>query len=62
MQFWGKGKIGNQDFEFGAQGNKAIYFRDTREELPRWEDVMNNIECFYHLHDTAVSMKVLTVV
>ena len=33
-QFWGTGKIGNHDFEFGEQGNKTIYFRWTREEVP----------------------------
>ena len=32
--FWGKGNIGNQDFDFGKQGNKDIYFRETREQVP----------------------------
>ena len=30
-QFWGTGNIGNEDFDFGEQGNKAIYFRGIRE-------------------------------
>ena len=30
-QFWGTGNIGNEDFDFGEQGNKAIYCRGTRE-------------------------------
>ena len=36
-QFWGIGKIGNQDFDFGEQGNKAIYLRETREQTPQWQ-------------------------
>ena len=36
-QFWGTGNMGNQDFDFGEQGNKAIYFRGTR--IP-WEDII----------------------
>ena len=31
-QFWGTGNIGNQNFDFGEQGSKAIYFRGTREQ------------------------------
>ena len=27
-QFWGTGDIGDKDFEFGEQGNRAIYFQD----------------------------------
>ena len=38
--FWGTGNIGNQDFDFGEQGNKAIYFRGTREQVPSWKDLM----------------------
>ena len=30
-QFWGTGNKENQDFIFGEQGSKAIYFRGTRE-------------------------------
>ena len=29
-QFWGTGNIENQDFDFGEQGSKAIYFCRTR--------------------------------
>ena len=32
-KFWGKGDIENEDFDFGEQGNKAIYFRVTREQV-----------------------------
>ena len=34
MQFGGKGNIGNTDFDFEEQKNKAIYFRGTREQVP----------------------------
>ena len=27
------GNIGNQDFDFGEQGNKVMYFRKTREQV-----------------------------
>ena len=27
----------NQEFDFGEQGKKAIYFRGTREHVPLWE-------------------------
>ena len=33
MQFWGTGKIENQDFVFGEQGIKASFSRGTREGL-----------------------------
>ena len=33
-QFWRTGNIGNQDFDFGEQGNEAIFFRGTREQVP----------------------------
>ena len=33
-QFWGTGKIGNKYFDFGEQGNKSIYFRGTRQQVP----------------------------
>ena len=33
-QFWETGNIGNEDFDFGEQENKAIYFRRTREQVP----------------------------
>ena len=33
-QSWGTGNIENQDFGFGEQGTKAIYFRGTRELVP----------------------------
>ena len=36
-QFWGTGNIENQDFVFGEQGKKAIYFRGTRELVPPTE-------------------------
>ena len=29
MQFWGTRNIENQDFYFGKQGNKAVYFSGT---------------------------------
>ena len=32
-QFWGTKNIGKEDFDFGEQGNKVIYFRATR-----WQD------------------------
>ena len=32
--FWGTGNIGNQDFDFGEQGTKTIYFRGTRKHVP----------------------------
>ena len=32
-KFWGLRNIGNEDFDFGQQGNKAIYFRGTREQV-----------------------------
>ena len=32
-QFWGTGNIESQDFNFGEQGNKAVYFRGTREKV-----------------------------
>ena len=34
-QFWGTWNIGNEDFDFGKQKNKAIYFRGTREQVLR---------------------------
>ena len=33
-QFWGLGNKENQDFIFGEQRSKAIYFRGTRELAP----------------------------
>ena len=34
-QFWGTGNNAvKEDFDFGKQGNKAIYFRGTREQVP----------------------------
>ena len=30
----GTGYIENQDFDFGEQGNEAIYFRETKEQIP----------------------------
>ena len=33
-QFWGTGNIENQAFVFGGQGNKAIFFEGTREQVP----------------------------
>ena len=42
--FCGTGNVENQDFDFGEQGNKAIYFRGTREQvhtLPP-EELKNN--------------------
>ena len=38
-QFWGTWNIGNEDCGFGEQGNKAIYFRGTRDRVPPWEGV-----------------------
>ena len=32
-QFWGTGNIGNEDFYFGEQEKKTIYFRGTREQV-----------------------------
>ena len=32
-QYWGTGNTGNEDFDFGQQGNKVIYFRGTREQV-----------------------------
>ena len=29
-QFWGTVNMENEDFDFGEQGNKLIYFRGTR--------------------------------
>ena len=29
-QFWGTGNIENQDFVFGEQGNKAIFFEENK--------------------------------
>ena len=39
-QFWGTGNIGNQYNGFGEQGNEAIYFRGTREQVLPWEGLM----------------------
>ena len=36
-QFWGTRNIENQDFDFGKQGNNAIFSRGTREQVPHWE-------------------------
>ena len=33
-QFWGTWNIGNRDLAFGEQGSRAIYFRETRAEVP----------------------------
>ena len=33
-QYWGTGNIRKQIFDFGEQGNKPIYFRGTREQVP----------------------------
>ena len=33
-QFWGTGNIENQDFVFFGTGEKAIYFRGTKELVP----------------------------
>ena len=42
MQFWGIGNIENQDFDFGEQGNKAIYFRGAREQISPWEGLTHS--------------------
>ena len=35
-QFWGTGNIGNDDFDFGQQGNKAIELEhDTTNKVTR---------------------------
>ena len=34
-QIWGTGDIGNEDFDFGQQGNKSIYFRGTMKQVAR---------------------------
>ena len=36
-QYWGKGNIRKQFFFGGEQGNKLLYFRGTREQVPHWE-------------------------
>ena len=36
-QCLGAGNIGNQDFDFGEQGSKAMYFSGTRKQP--WEDL-----------------------
>ena len=33
-QYWGTGNIENKFSHFGEQGNKPIYFRGTREQVP----------------------------
>ena len=33
-QYWGTGNIENNFSIFGEQGNKPIYFRGTREQVP----------------------------
>ena len=38
-QFWGTGNIGNDDFDFGQQGNKVIEpDHDTTNKMPRAHD------------------------
>ena len=32
-QLWGTENIENEDFDFGEQGNKAIHFRGTVEQV-----------------------------
>ena len=43
-QFWGKGNIENQDFDFGEQGKMPIFFSwGTREQVPPrtpWEGLV----------------------
>ena len=39
-QFWGTGNREKQDFVFGEQGKKAIYFKETRESVAPWEGLM----------------------
>ena len=40
-QFWETGNIGNQDFDLGQQGNKAIYFSGTRKRVPPLEGLIS---------------------
>ena len=37
LKIWGTGNIGNQDFNFENLGNKATYFKGTREHIPPWK-------------------------
>ena len=52
-QFWGTGNIENQDFGFGEQGTKAIYFRGTRELVPPPPKASSPCDVHGHTH-TAV--------